>query len=87
MTMTTTTTKRDWTEHDAKIPYRDLRMWLLNGTNRAGRRPHSLDEPERPIRMEAANDNAVDFSQSGRAASVDGDQVELCTHPRSQLAA
>lgn len=58
MTMTMTATgQRDWTEHDAKIPYRDIRMWLLNGTNRAGRRPHSLDEPERPIRMEAANDN------------------------------
>ncbi|MBN7763643.1 hypothetical protein JYP52_21110 [Nitratireductor aquibiodomus] len=56
--MTTNTTRpRDWAEHDAKIPYRDIRMWLLNGTNRAGRRPHSLNEPERPIRMEAANDN------------------------------
>lgn len=58
MTMTMTTIRaRDWAEHDAKIPYRDLRMWLLNGTNRAGRRPHSLNEPERRIRMEAANDN------------------------------
>lgn len=41
----------------------------------------------RPDLRPVANDNAVDFSQSGRAASVDGDQVELCTHPRRQLAA
>lgn len=41
----------------------------------------------RPDLRPVANDNAVDFSQSGRAASVDGDQVEHITHPRSQLAA
>ncbi len=48
-----------WAEHDAKIPYRDERLVRLNGTNRAGRRPHSLVEPQRlpATVLLAANDN------------------------------
>jgi hypothetical protein len=52
--------KRDWTAHDAAIPYRDERRARRNGTNPAGRRPHALVEPERrPVyALLAANDNA-----------------------------
>lgn len=46
---------RRWAEHDAKIPYRDDRLARLNGTNRAGRRPHSLVEPQ--LLRRPANDN------------------------------
>lgn len=47
--------KRDWTAHDAAIPFHDDRLARLNGTNMAGRRPHSLVEPQR---LRPANDNA-----------------------------
>lgn len=41
-----------------EVPFRDERMARLNGTNRAGRRPHSLAEADvyRGQRV-AANDN------------------------------
>jgi hypothetical protein len=50
---------RDWTAHDARVPYRDERRARMNGTNPAGRRPHALVEPERkPVfALMAANDN------------------------------
>lgn len=56
MTDTTIATRRaaKWAEHDAKIPYRDERLVRLNGTNRAGRRPHALMEPQL---LRPANDN------------------------------
>lgn len=44
-----------WAEHDAKIPFRDDRLARMNGTNRAGRRPHSLVEPQ--LLRRPANDN------------------------------
>ena len=53
---TTATTRRDWSEHDAQIPFRCPVMFRRNGTNKAGRRPHSLMEPQR---LQAANDNRV----------------------------
>lgn len=48
-----------WREHDAAIPYKDERLVRLNGTNRAGRRPHSFMEPQsKPVyALLAANDN------------------------------
>jgi hypothetical protein len=49
--------KRAWADHDAAIPFRDPRLAKLNGTNMAGRRPHSLVDPQR---LRAANDNHVD---------------------------
>jgi len=55
--MTTTTRRRDWTDHDAAIPFRDPRLAKLNGTNPMGRRPHSMMEPQR---LQAANDNRPD---------------------------
>lgn len=50
---------RRWAEHDAKIPYRDERLVRLNGTNKAGRRPHSFIETQRkPVfALLADNDN------------------------------
>lgn len=45
---------RRWAEHDAKVPYRDEQLVRLNGTNRAGRRPHALMEPQL---LRPANDN------------------------------
>jgi hypothetical protein len=52
--------KRDWTQHDAAIPFRDDRLIRLNGASPTGRRPHLLVEPERkPLYvLLAANDNA-----------------------------
>lgn len=44
-----------WAEHDARVPYRDERLFRMNGTNPAGRRPHSLVEPQL---LRPANDNA-----------------------------
>lgn len=55
MTDTLAARARRWAEHDAKIPYRDERLVRLNGTNRAGRRPHSLVEPQ--LLRRPANDN------------------------------
>lgn len=48
-----------WAEHDAKVPYFDERAAVRNGTNPAGRRPHSFLEPTRkPVfALIAANDN------------------------------
>jgi hypothetical protein len=48
---------RDWTAHDALVPYRDERLARRNGTNRTGRRPHALIEPERLRLPRADNDN------------------------------
>ncbi len=55
--MTDTTRRRAerWAEPAAKIPYKDDRLVRLNGTNRAGRRPHSLVEPQ--LLRQPANDN------------------------------
>ena len=55
MTTTNRRRKRDWSEHDAQIPFRCPVMVRRNGTNKAGRRPHSLMEPQR---LQAANDNS-----------------------------
>jgi len=57
MTDTTIATRRArrWAGHDASIPYKDERLVRLNGTNRAGRRPHALMEPQL---LRPANDNA-----------------------------
>lgn len=51
--------RRDWSAHDAKVPYHDERLARMNGTNRAGRRPHAFIEPQlRPLTaLVAANDN------------------------------
>ena len=62
MTTTTTTLRRRaarWAEHDARVPFFDERAARMNGTNRAGRRPHSLVQPQRkPVyALIAANDN------------------------------
>lgn len=54
MTPATTRRRRDWTEHDASVPFRCPVLFRLNGTNRVGRRPHSSVEPQR---LQAANDN------------------------------
>jgi hypothetical protein len=43
-----------WAEHDSKVPYCDDRRAARNGTNPAGRRPHTITEPRRLV---AANDN------------------------------
>jgi len=50
---------RRWADHDASIPYKDERLVRLNGTNRAGRRPHSFIETQRlpATVLLAANDN------------------------------
>ncbi|QKC97278.1 hypothetical protein EB231_23280 [Mesorhizobium sp. NZP2298] len=60
-TMTTPTNRlrRDWRAHDAAIPYHNERRILLNGTNPAGRRPHTFVEPSRKtvVALLAANDN------------------------------
>lgn len=53
--MTQPNRKRDWTAHDASIPFRDDRLAKLNGTNPARRRPRSIDA----TREAAANDNAA----------------------------
>jgi hypothetical protein len=50
----TMTTKRDWTEHDASVPFKCPVMFRLNGTNRARRKPHSIVEPQL---RQTANDN------------------------------
>lgn len=57
MTDTTIATRRArrWAEHDARVPYRDERLFRMNGTNPAGRRPHSLVEPQ--LLRRPANDN------------------------------
>ena len=50
----TTPRKRDWTAHDAAIPFKCPKLARANGTNPMGRRPHStLDSQLR----QAANDN------------------------------
>jgi len=48
-----------WAEHDAQVPYLDERRARFNGTNPAGKRPHSFLEPTRkPVfALIAANDN------------------------------
>lgn len=48
-----------WAEHDARVPFFDDRLARLNGTNPAGRRPHSFLEPTRKsvFALIAANDN------------------------------
>lgn len=38
--------RRDWRNHDRGIPFRDERLMRLNGSNPAGRRPHSFIEPQ-----------------------------------------
>jgi len=63
-----TARKRDWREHDAAVHFRDPRLIRLNGTNRAGRRPHTLTEPT--LRL-AANDNVpADDDRSTAEPSV-----------------
>lgn len=61
--MDTTTRARAarWAEHDAKVPFRDERLVLLNGTNPAGRRPRSFELPQLP---RPANDNHKDASDA-----------------------
>lgn len=49
-----TTTKRDWSAHDASVPFRCPVMARLNGTNRRNRRPHTIATIAPP----AANDNS-----------------------------
>lgn len=49
-----------WAEHDAAIPYRDERLVRLNGTNKAGRRPHSLMEPQLLRRPDNDNKDRAD---------------------------
>ena len=46
-----------WAEHDARVPFRDERLFRMNGTNPTGRRPHSLVEPQL-LRPANDNDNA-----------------------------
>lgn len=48
---------RRWADIDAKVPFRDERLARMNGTNPAGRRPHSLVEPQL-LRPANDNDNA-----------------------------
>lgn len=65
--MTQPTRKRDWTAHDAAIPFRCPQLIKRNGTNRAGRRPHPIGA----IQEAAANDNAP--VEAGRVAPVPHD--------------
>ncbi|MCO5156675.1 MAG: hypothetical protein M9945_07945 [Aquamicrobium sp.] len=52
---------RRWTEHDAKVPFRDERLFRMNGTNPTGRRPRSFDLPQL---LRPANDNREDVSDA-----------------------
>lgn len=45
---------RRWAEHDAKVPFRDERLFRMNGTNPTGRRPRSFELPQL---LRPANDN------------------------------
>jgi len=73
MTNTATTRARAarWAGSDASVPYFDDRLARLNGTNRAGRRPHSFLEPTRKtvFALIAANDN----QEVGGASDPSGD--------------
>lgn len=52
---------RRWADIDAKVPFRDERLARMNGTNPAGRRPHSLVEPQL---LRPANDNREEASDA-----------------------
>lgn len=72
-----------WAEHDSRIPYFDDRLARLNGTNRAGRRPHSFLEPTRKsvLAMIGANDNhpaggTSDFSDLASLGPAPNKRVE-----------
>lgn len=78
-----------WAEHDSRIPYFDDRLARLNGTNRAGRRPHSFLEPTRKsvFAMIADNDNTAeggtsDLSDDARPGTGAG---QSCTKPQLKI--
>lgn len=54
-----------WAEHDAKVPFHDDRRSARNGTNPAGRRPHSFLAPTRkPVfALIADNDNVAEVAE------------------------
>lgn len=61
--MDTTTRARAarWADIDARVPFRDERLFRMNGTNPTGRRPRSFELPQL---LRPANDNHKDASDA-----------------------